>query len=230
MNFNGFPRKLQDFLFELKFNNTRAKAPEYKERYKEMLTQPLTQMHADLASVAMEIEPRIEVKPSRCISKMYNDMRYSPDAPMKEYVYLRFREATPREENVPGLFFDMGIDFYRCGLCIYRLDSSGMAAIREHAQKCSKDWEKALKALGDVEIKGQDYKRDHFTQMEDGPLKEFLNKRNFYAAIGKPVNEAVFTAQLVDEVADGFRKVGPLFRLCEQALDEAERKEDPAWR
>lgn len=230
MNFTGFPRNLQDFLFELQFNNSRGKAPEYKDRYKQIMTEPLTRMHADLAGVAMEVDASIEVKPSRCISKMYNDLRYSADTPIKEYVYLRFREATPREENVPGLFFDMGIDAYRFGMCVYRFGTAGMGAIREHVLEHPGDWERALHALDYIQIKGEDYKKDHFPQLPDGPLKSFLNKRSFYAAAERPVNEVVYTPKLVEEVADGFRKAGPLFRLCEQALDEAERKEEQGWR
>ena len=59
----------------------------------------------------------------RCLSSAYNDARFSKDAPIKEYFYLRFKLATINKKNAPGFFFDASLTGYRFGLNIYHSDA-----------------------------------------------------------------------------------------------------------
>ena len=123
-----------DFLFELKFSNTMKSKPRIwlniKGSYQAawLLYNPfLTQFTLDLP---------LDTKPSRCISSPYTDRRFSPTVPLKEYMYLRFKHG--KITDIPGLYFDMGIEYYGYGIRIYKQTSGGMKKLVKKSPKTLK--------------------------------------------------------------------------------------------
>ncbi|MDD4296883.1 MAG: DUF2461 family protein [Ruminiclostridium sp.] len=112
--FYGFPESFADFLFQLQFNNTTDSLPENKITYKHLITEPLTLLCNALTPTALLVSETLITKPSKCVSTMYNDMRFSRDTPLKGYMYIRFREPS-HEKDILGLYFDMGYDYYSYG-------------------------------------------------------------------------------------------------------------------
>lgn len=108
--------------------------PENKEKAQALITWPLTELYQALAPAAQGISPTFETKPAKCISTLFSDMRFSRGAPLKTYLYLRFREPG-HEKDALGLFFDMGCQDYGYGLRIYHQTSAGMEKIRAGVQK-----------------------------------------------------------------------------------------------
>ena len=110
-DFNGFSKDFVDFLFSLQFNNTIELLPENKPIYKRLITEPLTLLFHALTPVALSVSKTVITKPSKCVSTMYSDMRFSRTTPLKGYMYIRFREPFG-EKDIWGLYFDMGCDYY----------------------------------------------------------------------------------------------------------------------
>ncbi len=77
MAFTGFTGDAVEFLFSLQFNNTMEHLPDNKMRYKALIMEPLKYLFNDIAPVAFSVSTTIETKPSKCISSMYNDMRFA---------------------------------------------------------------------------------------------------------------------------------------------------------
>jgi len=225
MGFDGFPREFPDFLLSLRYINTLELLPGNKVRYRELITGPLTELFYGLAPLALSVSGTLETKPSKCVSTMYTDMRFSRETPLKEYMYIRFREQ-PRERDVLGLYFDMGRESYSCGIRIYGQTSAGMDRIRNAALARSVDFARELEradALGMV-IFGERFKKDHFPGVDDRGgrgdrlLKDFLNMRNFHIGRDRAVGESVFGPGLMDEIAEIFCGAKGLFWLLKEAL------------
>ncbi|HZK71236.1 MAG TPA: DUF2461 family protein [Clostridia bacterium] len=212
--FKGFEHEMQDFLFELQFNNTMENLPQNKIRYKSLISEPLHLLYNEIHTVATSINSSIETKPSRCISGMYNDMRFSRGTPLKTYMYLRFREMNG-DTDMLGLYFDMGLEGYSYGIRIYKQTSAGMAAIREKVLKNQIEFSKSLLEIkkSGVKIIGQSYKKDHYPDIKNKKLNSFLNLRSFYICFDKTINENVFCNKLADEIASGLIKLKEFYTL-----------------
>lgn len=212
--FQGFSKEIIEFLSELPFHNTLEKLPENKEKYKILITEPLKLLYGDLLPAVMRIDNRLETKPARCISSPYTDRRFSSDKPLKEYLYLRFKRAE-KSADIPGLYFDMGMGGYSYGLRIYKQSTNGMEELRQKILTSPKEFNTALSDIrqNGFQIIGESYQKDHYESLPDCAAKELLNKKSFHIGKDRPVNDAVFSNQLADELATGFLQMKNLMEL-----------------
>ena len=222
-NFIGFPEEFADFLFSLQFNNTIDRLPENKPVYQRLISEPLALLCGALAPAALSVSDTLMTKPSKCVSTMYSDMRFSRNTPLKGYMYIRFREPAS-EKDILGLYFDMGCDYYSYGLRIYKQTSAGMERIRNYALENKQAFIRELesiKTLG-LSIKGEPFARDHFPDIENAALKELLNSRSFYIGRDCPISGAVFSGDLQKEISNGYGGLKGLYPLLKKALYDNE--------
>lgn len=203
--FNGFPKKFVDFLIQLSFNNTIEKQSENLINYRRLITKPLNQLYNELLPVACEINSALETKTARCLSTPYTDRRFSPTTPLKEYMYLRFKQSG-KSKDIVGLYFDMGSDMYSYGLRIYKQTSGGFQQIKDNIIENQELYATELKNIlnNGYKIIGEKYKKDHYPQIKSEILNDFLNRKTFYICKDFNLNDKVFTAELADEITEGF--------------------------
>lgn len=212
--FKGFHKNTNRFLFELQFYNTIQNQSENLVKYKKYISDPLNLLYFDLLDIMNQFDFDFETKPARCISTPYTDRRFSPTVPLKEYMYLRFRQAE-KQMDMLGLYFDMGSEYYGYGLRIYKPTSKGMDLLRE---KICKDFEKfsvlvdELKEKG-FDINGEKYKKDHFPQLADCSGKNILNMKSFSISKSKPVDKNVYSEKLKTELESAFLDLKELVEL-----------------
>lgn len=212
--FNGFPKETADFLFSLKFQNTVSKEKENLLKYKVLVSEPLKLLYEELLPTVLKINFPFETKPSRCISTPYTDRRFSPDIPLKEYMYIRFKYTNLRE-NIPGLYFDMGSDYYSYGLRIYRQNIKGMDRIREKISKEPEKFSEILDGLTDkgFSVNGESYKKDKAPGLPDCSAKKLYNLKSFYIGKDVEVGGNVFSNILAGEIKGGFIAVSEFLKL-----------------
>jgi len=219
-HFSGFPREFVDFLFSLRFKNTIDLLPENKIAYKRLITGPLTLLFYDLAPIALSVSETLITKPSKCVSSMYSDMRFSRMTPLKEYMYLRFREPSP-EHDILGLYFDMGCEGYSYGIRIYNQTSAGMENVRENVLAKSRAFARELERLNrlGMMVAGEKYARDHYPDVKDSAIKELVNRRSFHLCWDRAIDETVFSRRLLDELSGAYDELRVMFLLLKQALN-----------
>ncbi|HOD93427.1 MAG TPA: DUF2461 family protein [Clostridia bacterium] len=214
--FNGFPEEMTKFLYELQFTNTVEKQEDNIVKYREYITNPLITLYESLIPTVKAISSKLEATPRRCLSTPYTDRRFSPNAPLKEYMYIRYRHAC-REEDCIGLYFDMGLSGYSFGMRIYDQTSNGMDVIRKKILSHPEKFEEQLNILKDAGfiVLGDKYKRDHFPDVHNDMLKEILNRKYFYICKDLILNDKIYTSQLRDDIEEGFNQLKGLIQLLE---------------
>lgn len=219
MSFSGFTKEMIEFLFALQFNNTMEQLPENKTRYKTLITEPLTLLFNNIVPVALSVSSSIEAKPSRCISSMYNDMRFAKGTPLKTYMYLRFRERCS-EKNMLGLYFDMGCEYYSYGLRIYKQTSAGMSIISDDILKNEEQYIQALTktTASGASIVSDSFAKDHFPGIENKEIKSLLNSKGFYICWNKNISDTVFCEKLADEISSAFYGLKDIYLLLKKSL------------
>lgn len=212
--FMGFPEQLQGYLYALHFQNTPDRQAENLIGYKEYITKPLEALFFALLPVVTKIDPSLDAKPSRCLSTPYTDRRFSRDVPLKEYMYIRFKQPG-KQENALGFYFDMGAEDYSYGLRIYHQNKQGMENLRDKVLFDPKPFAKALAKAqkAGFELITKPYKREHFPQIEDALVRKMLNCGGFYVGKTVPAGQIIHTPQLAEEIAQGFEAVKELYTL-----------------
>ncbi len=216
--FNGFPVGFVDFFIRLSLNNTIDKQTENILEYKKYITEPLNQLYSDLLPVVCDINDSLETKPARCISTPYTDRRFSPTVPLKEYIYLRFKQKG-RKSDIAGLYFDMSASGYSYGLRIYKQTSSGFQSLKDYIAENPEPFEKELRMIlkSGYKIIGEKYKKDHYPEISSIVLNDFLNRKSFYIARNRDLSNIVFSEKLSAEISDGFSNLKSILNLIQNA-------------
>lgn len=217
--FCGFSPEMLSFLFELKFSNTIDKQAENLVKYKKLIFEPLMLLYENLLETVLDLELEVETKPSRCVSTPYTDRRFSPQAPLKEYMYIRFKQSG-KKTDIAGLYFDMGIEHYGYGIRIYKQTSSGMDKLRERILNDPQKFSSAIEDLNSdgFAVVGEKYKKDHFPEIPECEAKDILNRRSFYIEKAKPVSDTAFSSALAEELTDAYRKLSDFYQLLVESL------------
>ena len=102
--FTGFTDETIRFFLDLRFHNHTEFFHENHDRYIETVQQPFYDLIEDLSDTAQKIDPMMEVRPYKCLSRIHRDTRFSRDkSPYRDHHWFLFRRAgEPREKS---LFF-----------------------------------------------------------------------------------------------------------------------------
>lgn len=219
MEFEGFPKEFPDFFFLLPHNNNMESLPVNKVKYKSLITEPLTLLYHDLIPVVHSISETAEIRPSKCISTMYNDMRFSGGTPLKTYMYLRFREPFS-QKDVLGLYFDMGEEYYSYGIRIYKQTSAGMEKIRAGISPNRQAFREMLEQARkhDMAVMGDKYAKDHYPDLDDPIIKDILNRKNFYIGRNRVLSDVVFSKKLLEELSENYYLLKDFYLLWKKSL------------
>lgn len=212
--FKGFSKEMPQFLYQLQFNNTIESQKDNIVPYKKLITEPLTALYEVVVPVITDIDERLDTKPRRCISSPYRDRRIYRDTPLKEFMYLKFRQMG-EDENIPTLYFDMGCDEYSFGIRIYWQSIKHMESIREKIAKNPKAYNKVLDKLLEqgFSILGEKYKRDRWVEMSDCSAKELYNCKKLVIGKVKPLDESIFNGDIANEIINSFLQLRDMLEL-----------------
>ncbi len=121
-DFSGFPKELFTFLDQLAANNNREWFKDNKERYYDVVVDPV-------CDFIEAMEPRLHVISRHFVAdsrphggsmfRIYRDTRFSKDKrPYKENVGCQFRHEAGKDAHAPGFYVHLGRDeiFYGGGL------------------------------------------------------------------------------------------------------------------
>ena len=217
--FCGFSPEILSFLFELKFSNTIDKQADNLIRYKKLITEPLMLLYEHLLETVCDLDLPVETKPSRCVSTPYTDRRFSPQVPLKEYMYIRFKQSG-KKTDIPGMYFDMGIDHYGYGIRIYKQTCGGMDKLRERIKDDPQKFSAAIAEISSAgfTVIGEKYKKDHFPEIPECKAKDILNRRSFYLEKAVPIGDNVFSSVLAEEISCAYRQLSGFYQLLAERL------------
>ena len=85
MSFNGFSSEALKFLLENRFNNSKEWYDSHKAIYKQYVYNPFVQLVEELAPTMLEIDSQIITVPSKLISRVRRDTRFTKDKSLCSY-------------------------------------------------------------------------------------------------------------------------------------------------
>ena len=112
-----FSKDMLEFMLDLRFNNNKTFMNENRTRYQEVMRDPYYRLIELLTPTALEIDPGMEVRPYKCLSRIFRDTRFSNNKlPYRDHHWVAFRhQAEPRDQAVM-LWFEIRLDEVSWGL------------------------------------------------------------------------------------------------------------------
>lgn len=226
--FSGFTQDAIDFLADIRFNNNAAFFEANRQRYEETVKAPLRALADELAPVVQMIDPKLDIRPSRTMSRIRRDTRFSRDkSPFRDHAWLGWRYPGEARSEGFGLYWGFGPAWIVWGCGCYGTDKPLMDALRLHIRRQPNEVRAALhgeRLEGRFSLYGEDYKKIAVPGDAPDDLRALYVKKGFgIEHVGDERDWQLFrTHELADVLAADLMAMGPLHQLMQRMRRDAE--------
>lgn len=225
--FTGFSEDTISFFLDLKFHNNTTYFHENHDRYVEVVQRPFYEFIEDLGPAMRKIDPRMEIRPHKCLSRIHRDTRFSRDkSPYRDHLWLLFRrEGEPREQSLM-YWFELGPSRLDWGMGFWGENREALDLFRKR-MRANPDGTLAM--LDDLDLAGRGlllngsiHKRMEVPPEIPDRLRRWYCTREMYINKISPDFRKVFSERILTEVRKDFQQLAPLYHMLRGYCDELE--------
>ncbi|MDR1517361.1 MAG: DUF2461 domain-containing protein [Dysgonamonadaceae bacterium] len=221
--FAGFTPDTLRFLKDLKENNYKEWFEAHRELYEIELLQPFKALVGALSPVMHNIDTQFELRPSKVLSRIYRDIRFSKNKdPYKTSLWISFQRSATHWEFFPGFFMELNAENYLYGMGLYLPKRNVMDNFRDLVEAEPETFAKMVQK--DVlkrgfSIEGEEYKRPIPNNLPEN-LQTWARRKSIYVLKTLPHNETLFSPALLQQLADEFTALKDLYLMMVEAAEE----------
>ena len=228
--FTGFSEDTISFFLDLKFHNNTEFFHANHDRDVETVQTPFYEMIEELAPSMLRIDPQMEIRPYKCLSRIHRDTRFSRDkSPYRDHHWFLFRRAAKPREKCLFYYFEFGPDRLSWGLGIWGENRELMDLFRKR-MRANPDG--ILAKIDDMDLPehklyvgGTSFKRMEIPPEIPYRLRPWYTAREIYVGKFDPPAKWAYTERVVQEVRKDFQTLAPLYRLLRGYADEIGQSE-----
>lgn len=214
MGFEGFSKEALKFLFENRMNNSKEWYEEHKPEYRKYVYEPFAELVKELEPAIKEIDESIITVPSKIISRVRRDTRFTKDKSLyRDNAWIVFLRDKTRMSATPCFWFELGQNGISYGVGYYSAQSASMARMREMILGRHPSFMAALKAYesqNEFVIGGESYKKCKYPDQPEN-IKQWLIRKNIYFENVHRDYRPAFSRELPEVLINGFRKLKPMY-------------------
>lgn len=223
--FTGFTDETIQFFLDLRFHNYTDYFHQQHDRYVENVQQLFYSLIEDLAPAMLSVDPRMEVRPYKCLSRIHRDTRFSKDkSPYRDHLWFLFRRAAEPREKSLFYYGEFGPDRLDWGLGIWGENREVMDMFRKRME-ANPDGIMAM--IDDMDLPerhlglgGSWFKRMPVPEEIPDRLKRWYLSRDMYIGKVDPAYEWAFSDRLKTEMEKDFLAMAPLYQTLRGICDE----------
>ncbi len=225
MSFKGFNAEGIDLLQFNRLQNSKEFYDAHKEEIKRLVIQPFYELIAEMTPSMLEIDPLFVVTPSRMVSRVRRDTRYTKDKTLyRANMWMFFRRQRRERESMPCYYFEVHPEYWRYG-CWGAWEKNVMDSLREMVLREDRLFLEAYDAVSRCKgaaLDGEMYKRQKFPDAGQ-EYQSWLNRKELGVDFRennnfKPVLDGSFVAPMLETM----RQLAPLYKLLAAAKERAD--------
>ena len=224
--FTGFSEDAIHFLTDIRLNNIPAFYEANRQRYEEHVKAPLRALCEEMTPVVQMIDPALDTRPGRTMSRIRRDTRYSRDkSPFRDHVWLGWRYPGESRSEGFGLYWGFGPDWLSWGCGCYAADKPLMDALRLHIRRQPDEVRRALHAAGaGYAMYGEAYRRIAVPEDVPEDLRGLYVRKGFGLEHNGTQEEwvALYTHAMADILARELAALAPLQQLMRRMRQSAD--------
>lgn len=225
--FTGFTDETIQFFLDLKFNNNTSFFHAQHDRYIEFVQKPFYDLIDGLSEEMRRIDPRMEVRPYKCLSHIHRDTRFTRDkSPYRDHLWFLFRrEAEPREKAL-FYYFEMGPDRLGWGIGFWGENREALDMFRNRIRSNPDEILRTIQRLklreNGLILNGTVHKRMIIPDNIPEPLRRWYSSKEIYIEKEHPEYKMIFSDRIMKEVLKDYQALSPLYRLFRGYCDSPE--------
>lgn len=215
--FQGFTEETFDFFMGLKLNNNRTWFEEHRAEYLRYVRKPMLDLIDAVIPVAREIDPQLDLRPTRVLSRINRDTRFSKDkSPYRDYMWFVFRHTEESLSETCGIFFDISSSASHWGAGFFHAQKPMMDQLRTF---CRMTPSRVLAVLEEpafrarFTVTGEAYKRMAIPPEVPEALHEIYIKKGLYVEHTLADWQLLKKPELAQVLAKDFALLAPFYTL-----------------
>jgi len=226
--FTGFSDETVQFLLDLRFHNYTDFFHEQHDRYVETVQRPFYELIGDLGQTMLQIDPEMEIRPYKCLSRIHRDTRFSRDkSPYRDHHWFLFRRAAEPREKSLFYFGEFGPERLDWGMGIWSENREVLDLFRKKIlanpmgmSAMIEDMNLPDRHLG---LGGTVHRRMQVPAAVPPAMARWYTAKEFYIGKVDPEYRLAFSGKLMQEMKKDFCAMAPLYRTLRGFYDELER-------
>ena len=223
-DFKGFDPNGFMLLEMNKFNDSRDFYESVKEDIKKMSIIPMRQLCSDLSNELYRIDPKMNLIPTKMVSRVRIDTRYSKNKQMyRSNIWCMFMRDKHQWENFPCMWFEFFPDGYSYGVAMFRFDAKGLSAFRNKLISQQKEFRRALTSIEITGAQGfiESFKKDKpdIDKVSDD-LKRFYNAKDSGFVFHSNDMSKLIDGSVLEELTYAIRAFEPMYKFLAEITDE----------
>jgi len=223
--FSGFSEDTIRFFIDLKFHNYADYFHQEHDRYVETVQSLFYSFIDELAPDMKRIDPHMEVRPHKCLSRIHRDTRFSRDkSPYRDHLWLLFRrESEPRDKSLM-YWFELGPSRLSWGMGFWNENREALDMFRK---RMLSNPDGTLALLDDLDLGkhrmmlgGTSHKRMAVPPQIPGRLRPWYLAKEMYISKIDPDYQLVFSDRILKEVRSDFLSLSSLYQLLRGFTDQ----------
>lgn len=214
MSFEGFQPAGLDLLIQNRLMNSKDFYEAHKQAIRESVIEPFYELCEAMKPSMLKIDPLFVTIPSRMVSRVRRDTRYTKDKTLyRANMWLFFRRSKQTYESVPAYYMELGPDYW-CYGCYGGAGQGEMATAREMILKNDALFLKAFSAVQSQDafvLRGDCLKRPKYP---DAPAEyqDWLNRKELIVEFREETDySAVFDGTFVEPMLRAFERLKPFY-------------------
>lgn len=233
--FTGFSQDAIDFLSDIRFHNNQTFYEANRERYEREVKAPLRALSDEMTPIIQMIDPRLDVRPGRTMSRIRRDTRFTKDkSPFRDHVWLGWRYPGESRSEGFGMWWGFGPDWLSWGCGSYGTDKPLMDALRLHIRRHPDEVREALfrPGLAHFTLYGDVYRKIAVPEDVPQDLRHLYVKKGFGVEYngGEEEWRMLRTHEMADVLARELTAMAPLHQLMQRMRQQAEHAQQEAVR
>ena len=210
--FQGFSQETIDFLWGIRFNNEKSWFEAHKEVYLQRLYRPMQALSQEVWEALDGAFPDLEL--IRRVTRIYRDARrLHGRGPYKDRLWFTLERPSEDWTVRPVFWFELEPEGYSYGLGCYQAPPVMMAKLRARLDADPKPFSRLVRKFARQDrfhLETQPYKRP---KGDPGPLLyDWYNARSLSLCCDRSHDALLFSPELAEELAAGFRALAPFYR------------------
>lgn len=212
--FQGYSNETFEFFMAIRFNNNRPFFQDNRDWYLRAVREPSIALAQELAEVIEEIDPNLERRPHRAVSRINRDIRFSRDkSPYRDHIWLSFHHTEEEKGKLPGLYFELNDNGGYLGMGFYRGNKPLMDAIRTRIlARPGEMLELYLPIAQDHLLHADISSRIAIPNEVPAELRALYAAKSFYFEKEITDFDLIRSPELADEIKESFKRLQPLYR------------------
>ena len=220
--YDGITVETLMLMSENAFRDSKDFYEQNKEKLKQGMTVPIRQVIEALSDTITDIDPEIPIVPSRMVSRIRRDTRFSKNKHLyRENLWAMFMRDKHALPYYPCMWFEVSPADYSGGVGIYDAPPALMEIFRRHLTEKPEEF---LKAAAAAEAAGavyhcQSYKKEK-AGCPDERLARFYNAKSFYFIYSFPDVRQLAKPDFIEDIRGIYRQLKPMYRFLLKVSEE----------